>query len=585
MRTLFLAAAIAAAYALLRGWPGGMPALVRIAAAVTVVAGALSLRGRRSSENAPAPAVSRRRAAWIDIMAATFAVLSVEAGFVAFLTLAPPRAESLATSLGKTLHPASENPQPTTPPAKKGSRPGNWLWLKPGARRLPRHADFQPGNRPEVFLRTRDRADAALLLRTRLYVTAFTLEQYSNGEWSAANTETPALLEADPAGFIRFPDRPGRPIAHEVFHQADPSGATPIIALQGMVSAEIPTLRDLGGGLRILPPPSPDAIGHQYLVVSKPLLLKDLPADASPHPAETTDPRLLEIPESGALGPRLRELAALAAGSGTPVERLGNLRNHLRTTLGYSLKFDNPDNLDPLENFLFHEQRGSCEMFATVGALLARALGVPSRIAYGWTGGRYFETPNLFVFRSREAHAWAEVWIEDYGWVVFDPTPPGALDSPAATVAAPDEPVPGDKADDSLAGGPDADGTAAEAPSPRAILVLLAALILPALGIAMFRSFGIRRRHAAESAAAAPQPFPTPGYLAAFRHAAARAGHPLPPGRPLRRHLAAMAENAPPAATALVDYHYATRYEFAAPDPAAERRLARALEKWRPPSS
>ena len=71
-----------------------------------------------------------------------------------------------------------------------------------------------------------------------------------------------------------------------------------------------------------------------------------------------------------------------------------------------------------MENFLFEEKRGHCEYFATAGALMARALGLPSRVAYGWAGGTWYDDAGLFVFRANEAHAWTEVWLENFGWVL-----------------------------------------------------------------------------------------------------------------------------------------------------------------------
>jgi transglutaminase-like putative cysteine protease len=124
---------------------------------------------------------------------------------------------------------------------------------------------------------------------------------------------------------------------------------------------------------------------------------------------------------------------------GTLKSQLKQIRDAIRQECAYSLDIENPENLDPLENFLFHEKRGHCEMFATAGALCARALGIPARIAYGWAGGTYYESSNLFVFRAREAHAWTEVLIDGIGWVVMDCTPPASIGNsqPAPPDASP----------------------------------------------------------------------------------------------------------------------------------------------------
>jgi hypothetical protein len=275
----------------------------------------------------------------------------------------------------------------------------------------------------------------------------------------------------------------------------------------------------------------------------------------------------------GALGEKIAELAELAAGEGNTLDRLLNVRGHLRTTLGYSLRTENPANLDPLENFLFHEQQGHCEFFATAGALLARSLGVPARVAYGWAGGTYYEGSNLFVFRSREAHAWAEVLLEGHGWTVFDPTPPGALERELAETAEAEAKPPGTE---DLGAAEDEGPVFTDDGGLKAPLLLAAAFVLPALGLMLLRA----RRGAAAVEGMAGGQAGGEGYLAAFRRASRRHGAPFGGSRTLRRHLAEMADT-PDFASELQAYHYAVRYEGRPPDRATEQRLRKAAEDWR----
>ena len=152
---------------------------------------------------------------------------------------------------------------------------------------------------------------------------------------------------------------------------------------------------------------------------------------------------MLAVPKTGDFPQRIRDLARTAAGSGSVKEQLLRIQEHLRTTLQYSLETTNVRDLDPLENFLFEEKRGHCEYFATAGALMARALGIPSRVAYGWAGGKWFEASGLFVFRANEAHSWTEVWLDRHGWVIMDPTPQANGAGERAQVAGPGETLPG----------------------------------------------------------------------------------------------------------------------------------------------
>jgi transglutaminase-like putative cysteine protease len=72
-----------------------------------------------------------------------------------------------------------------------------------------------------------------------------------------------------------------------------------------------------------------------------------------------------------------------------------------------------------------NHRRGYCENFATAMAVMARTLGVPSRVVLGFTPGEPTEQENVVIVLDRNAHAWVELWIPTQGWVRFDPTPRG----------------------------------------------------------------------------------------------------------------------------------------------------------------
>jgi hypothetical protein len=79
--------------------------------------------------------------------------------------------------------------------------------------------------------------------------------------------------------------------------------------------------------------------------------------------------------------------------------------------------------VNDIEDFLFIVQRGYCEQFASTFASMARSIGIPARVAVGFTWGEWSETREVYVVRGEHAHAWPEVYFADVGWVVFDPTP------------------------------------------------------------------------------------------------------------------------------------------------------------------
>jgi transglutaminase-like putative cysteine protease len=77
----------------------------------------------------------------------------------------------------------------------------------------------------------------------------------------------------------------------------------------------------------------------------------------------------------------------------------------------------------PLVAFVTRTKRGYCQHFAGAMALALRFLGIPARVAAGFTSGTYDGRDGTWTVYDRNAHTWVEVWFEGYGWLPFDPTP------------------------------------------------------------------------------------------------------------------------------------------------------------------
>ncbi len=75
---------------------------------------------------------------------------------------------------------------------------------------------------------------------------------------------------------------------------------------------------------------------------------------------------------------------------------------------------------DPITHFL-QTKRGYCQQFATTMVMMARAEGIPARLALGFLPG----TPvgNVYEVKASDAHAWPELYFTDVGWLRFEPTP------------------------------------------------------------------------------------------------------------------------------------------------------------------
>jgi transglutaminase-like putative cysteine protease len=76
-----------------------------------------------------------------------------------------------------------------------------------------------------------------------------------------------------------------------------------------------------------------------------------------------------------------------------------------------------------LVDFVNETKRGYCQHYAGAMALMLRLLGIPSRVAVGFTSGSYDDDDKEWVVSDTNAHAWVEVYFPRFGWIPFDPTP------------------------------------------------------------------------------------------------------------------------------------------------------------------
>jgi protein-glutamine gamma-glutamyltransferase len=79
--------------------------------------------------------------------------------------------------------------------------------------------------------------------------------------------------------------------------------------------------------------------------------------------------------------------------------------------------------LPPLVAFVTRTHRGYCQHFAGAMALMLRYLGIPARVAAGFTSGEYDGRKHEWTVTDHDAHTWVEAWFPRYGWLPFDPTP------------------------------------------------------------------------------------------------------------------------------------------------------------------
>lgn len=112
----------------------------------------------------------------------------------------------------------------------------------------------------------------------------------------------------------------------------------------------------------------------------------------------------------------------LTASEPTPYDRAKAIEGYLRT-FPYTLDVPRPpSNRDVADYFLFDLKMGYCDYYATSMVVLARAAGLPARLATGYANGTYNLNSKRFVITEADAHSWVEVYFPKIGWVPFEPT-------------------------------------------------------------------------------------------------------------------------------------------------------------------
>jgi hypothetical protein len=106
----------------------------------------------------------------------------------------------------------------------------------------------------------------------------------------------------------------------------------------------------------------------------------------------------------------------------TDAERMAHaLQYYQQNNFSYTLK---PDVMlsNDIDKFLFDKQAGFCAHFSSSFVFLMRSMGIPARVVAGYQGGELNPESGHITVRQYDAHAWAEVWLKDQGWVSVDPT-------------------------------------------------------------------------------------------------------------------------------------------------------------------
>jgi transglutaminase-like putative cysteine protease len=261
------------------------------------------------------------------------------------------------------------------------------------------------------------------------YLQIYVLDQLTNSGWQI--TEPESLTSVSP----KLPAPPGLTSTSSTTKESttvtlgddvgqDDLAALPVpypattVAASGTVRADRSTLMVFDSNVALA--------GLKYTVTS----LAESPPDqllaAAPAAPASITAHYLSVPSSY---DSLRDEAlsvVRAAGAKSQFADAVALQDWLANgTFSYTLNAPTVVSAAGLTNFLKVTKKGYCQQFSFAMAVLARLLGIPSRVAVGYTSG----TPvsgDTWLVTTHDAHAWPELYFQGYGWLRFEPTPTGA---------------------------------------------------------------------------------------------------------------------------------------------------------------
>lgn len=253
---------------------------------------------------------------------------------------------------------------------------------------------------------------------------------YDGRTWTQSAPEELTTLHREPGNVLfEIPDSEGNPRLGaendtfvQTFYIVQPLpnllfvGGDP---LQLFLAAD-QIVMDATGGFRVGEPLLP---GTVYSAISarqefSPDTLRTAGTDAPP----ALLARYTQLPDT--ITPRTRQLAEdLTRSAPTTYDKVIALRDYL-LTIPYDY-FPPPQapNTDAVDQFLFVDQRGVCEQYASALVIMLRHLGIPARLVAGFGSGEFNQITGYYEVRASDAHAWVEVYFPGSGWVPFDPTP------------------------------------------------------------------------------------------------------------------------------------------------------------------
>ncbi|MWV50314.1 hypothetical protein GRS96_13655 [Rathayibacter sp. VKM Ac-2803] len=275
-----------------------------------------------------------------------------------------------------------------------------------------------------------------------VYLRVLTVSDFEGENWAPSATEETAPIDAPiaPEGLAESVPRLSEEVdvSVETLRSQWLPVPYPVESVSGVGDGWLQDVQD--GSIR---GDATTRAGDEYDVAA--LRLEPDPQQLLDAPAPAGLERYLALPDD--VPEIVRTTAAeVTADDTTAYDRARSLQSYFRSS-EFAYSEDTPaeegydgDGVGVLESFLTVRE-GYCVHFASAMAVMARDLGIPSRLAIGYQPGSVVPSSDsdLTTYRvmSSDLHAWPELYFEGVGWLPFEPTPsrgaPASYTLPSAT--------------------------------------------------------------------------------------------------------------------------------------------------------
>ncbi|TAH51043.1 MAG: hypothetical protein EYC68_12505 [Chloroflexota bacterium] len=261
------------------------------------------------------------------------------------------------------------------------------------------------------------------------YWRVIVFDEYNGVGWGSSTTESANFVASDPR--IRTMPMEKRRAVTQTVEIRLPTDNLVVSASQP-VQVSLPVtakfLNSRGGGaesfldLVSLRLQAPAELGMEYTVVSSVSAAdeKSLRAASTQIPAFIRN-HYLDLPAS--VPARVKNLAMeITADAPTNYDKARAIEKYLREHIKYNADVDSvPEGHDGVDYVLFERPEGYCNYYASAMAVMARAVGIPARVASGYAVGSPSDDGRYHI-NEANAHSWPELYFGELGWIEFEPT-------------------------------------------------------------------------------------------------------------------------------------------------------------------